>query len=374
MPARLRIAMVTPQWVRTKGGPSTYVGHLTEALRRRGHEVTVLAGEEGPGAIAFDPRPGRREAGILRALRAGKPDVVHLHGRVHYIPPAWAYRAAAGKKVRLVFTFHTQPFIRVFLDLGDQPQPDYAGVKRLLARFLLPRCDAVTSVSRNLVENLNRGYGLGIDTFTVIQSAAAPAAADPARLAALKYAYGLHEAFPVLSSIGVLTWDWKVAGHLICCQAAALLRDRFPRLKLLIAGDGRHRGYLEAKIRSLGLEQQAVLLGNWDQIPELLAATDMYVHLALNEGCPLAVIEAMQAGKPIIAARRGGIPEIIADGDTGRLIEPEAEALARTVAELLGHQDERRRLGMNAQAHWRRRLRWEVIAAQYEAVYGQARI
>jgi len=180
---------------------------------------------------------------------------------------------------------------------------------------------------------------------------------------------GLGDAAPILCTIGVFSWDWKVAGHLICMEAVASLRKDFPRIKLLIAGDGAFRSYLETTVKNLGLQDNIIFLGNVDHVDEVLSMADIYVHMALNEGCPLAVVEAMRAGKPIVAARQGGIPEIIEDGVTGILVEPTPNALAASVVDLLLSEERRATLGRNAFSYAASNFTWEVIAQKYFTLY-----
>jgi glycosyltransferase involved in cell wall biosynthesis len=147
------------------------------------------------------------------------------------------------------------------------------------------------------------------------------------------------------------------------------LRKRFPNIRLLIAGDGKFRRYLEDIVRRREMEDCITFLGNVDFIPELLALSDIYVHMALNEGCPHSVIESMRAKKPIIAANRGGIPEILENDVTGLLIEPDAERLAEAVERLVVNKRETESLAQKASEYASANLTWEIIAKRYLAVY-----
>lgn len=366
---KLRIVLITAQWIHTKGGPSRYVFSLARELSAMGFPVLVLSSEDGEGAVHFRSRAFMREWDIFNGLWRFRPDVVHIHGRIHFIVPALIYKMISGMRPRIVFTFHSQPYLGNFIEGKVGGKPDYVGVNRWIARFLLGRCDSVTTVSRSIVENLNKHYAMAIGRFVTIASGSEEHAADEGIVAKFKSKYEFGGAFPILSTIGVFSWDWKVAGHQVALESLVLLRRLYPQIRLLIAGDGNYRGYLEMAAARLGVADRVVFLGNIDNVNTLLAASDIYVHMAMNEGCPLAVVEAMRAGKPIVAARRGGIPEIIEDGVSGMLIEPTPEALAKVVGELLGTENRRKILGMNAASCAEKHLSWNAISCQYRVLY-----
>jgi glycosyltransferase involved in cell wall biosynthesis len=131
-------------------------------------------------------------------------------------------------------------------------------------------------------------------------------------------------------------------------SAAGLLRREFPDLRVLIAGEGAERGRLEEQIRAEGLEQTVLLLGTRTDVPDLLVAVDIAVCCSDFEGTPLSVMEYMGAGKPVVASRVGGLPELIEDGVHGLLYEVrDVEGLARAIAELLRDPKRRARMGDN---------------------------
>jgi glycosyltransferase involved in cell wall biosynthesis len=365
----LKIAMVTPQWLKTKGGPTTYVSNLVKELRLLGHEVCVLTNEAGDGVLQFHGRLFLRILYIYKHLKNLKPDIVHMHGRVSYIAPAWLYKIFCNNEVKLIITFHTMPSVRGFLHFVPHVQKAYAGFRGVIARFMLRRCDAVASVSHSIVADLNRYYNMGIHHYNVIHSASSKMNVDPNRVKSIKDRYALHFNKPVLCTVGVMNWDWKVAGQQICIEAVDLLRKQFPDIRLLIAGDGKFRTYLEEIVHQREMEDFITFLGNVDFIPELLASSDIYVHMALNEACPHSVIEAMRAEKPVIAANRGGIPEFVQNELTGLLIEPDAEELAHAVVRLVENKWEADKLANQANEYAKTNLNWETIAKQYLTLY-----
>lgn len=119
-----------------------------------------------------------------------------------------------------------------------------------------------------------------------------------------------------------------------------------PKATFAIAGDGRDRKALEDQARSLGLEGRVRFLGYRDDIPDLLAACDLFVLPSLFEGLPISVLEAMAAGKPVVATRIGGTDEAVENGVTGFLVPPrDPAALADAVSRVLSDPAAGRRMG-----------------------------
>src|SRR5207249_482163 len=102
--------------------------------------------------------------------------------------------------------------------------------------------------------------------------------------------------------------------HRYLVDAVAALAPRFPDLHLVLVGDGELRGSLAAQARAAGLGDRVRLLGWRDDTAELLHAFDVFAFPSLNEGMGRALVEAMAAGRAIVAARAGGIPDVLGDG------------------------------------------------------------
>jgi glycosyltransferase involved in cell wall biosynthesis len=122
-------------------------------------------------------------------------------------------------------------------------------------------------------------------------------------------------------------------GLAILLEAARALPDA----QLVVAGEGSDRSQLLTHARDLGLADRVDFLGHRDDVPRLLACSDVVVLPSLNEGLPLAVLEAMAAEKPVVATAVGGTDEAIVDGETGVLVPPgDSAALAEAIRGLLG--------------------------------------
>ena len=361
--------MITPQWLNTKGGPTTYVKNLKCNLESKGHSVFILTCEGGTMVSAFSNVPIVRDLQILRLLGKINADVVHIHGRIHYIPGAILYKILLNKKTKIVFTFHTQPVFKNYLEPSKKIKVSHKGMKGVLGSFLLRFCDEIVSVSDSLVRNINKYCGMQISKYTVIQAGADRVAVDIEVVDSFMKDNSLLNASPIISSIGVFSWDWKVFGHKITIEAIGILKNNYPNIKLLIAGDGVYRDFLVKSAEEYGVSNNVIFCGNMDNPYIILELADVYVHMALNESLGLVIIEAMMAKKLIVAADAGGIPEIIQNNKTGILIEPTVSILANKLSEILQDKAQCCILAENAYKYASENLNWMKISEQYLSLY-----
>lgn len=138
----------------------------------------------------------------------------------------------------------------------------------------------------------------------------------------------------------------------------------------LIVGEGPERSRLEVLVRNKGLDRKVVLAGQREEIPELLSFMDMFVMPSLQEGLGTAALEAMAAGKPVIASSVGGLSEVIEDTRTGLLVPPgDAAALARVIRQLMNDSGRMSALASNAGKNVRERFSCEAMVEGTIAVY-----
>jgi glycosyltransferase involved in cell wall biosynthesis len=156
----------------------------------------------------------------------------------------------------------------------------------------------------------------------------------------------------------------------VLIHAAARLAPEFPGLKVVIAGRGEEEERLRALVRELALEETVLLVGQQNDVPDLLAALDVAVCCSDFEGSPLSVMEYMAAGLPVVATRVGGVPELIEEGVHGLLIDPgDPDALARAVASLLRNPALRAEMGARARERQRREFDIDATVRRLETVY-----
>ena len=143
-------------------------------------------------------------------------------------------------------------------------------------------------------------------------------------------------------------------------------------LHIVIAGDGELRKTLVEVARDLNILPQVHFLGFWKDLKEVYADIELLVVPSLYEGCPIAILEGMASGKPVIASKVGGIPDIIRQGENGILVPPkDSEELARAIHKILTNPSEGKRLGTNAQKEAFERFPIVRSVQETERIYTQ---
>ncbi len=310
------------------GGGETQVLGLTRYLHRAGHRSVVAVAPHGAlcrhlnqAALPscglwvrndFDALAGLR---LRHLVQTGGYELVHFHtARAHALSP-WLH----GLGVKRVVT----------------RRMDYPLKRGSWQRFLYRSgVDAVVAISHRVESALIEG-GVSSARIRLIPSGIDTArfVPDPRARERIRHRYGLDSREILIVSVGALV-ERKAQASLI--EAAAQLHRQGLRLSYMVCGEGPQRMVLEAQARAAGLGEQVYFPGFCSDVPAYLAAADVFVHVPLWEGLGVAVIEALAAGRPIIASRVGGLPELIEDRHTGLLIPPQApDALAAAVAQLV---------------------------------------
>jgi glycosyltransferase involved in cell wall biosynthesis len=206
-------------------------------------------------------------------------------------------------------------------------------IDRFAARFV----DYVISVSGATARYLVEQKGLSANKIVVIRGAANLKPFDPSRPAphGLKRSLGFSENDPVLLVLARLE---PQKGHLFLLEAMPLILQRHPDARLVCVGDGALRPELEGFVAAHGLAGNVRFVGRQTDIGKWLALADMTVLPSLWEGLPLAVIESLAAGKPVVATAVDGTPDVVVDGKTGFTVPARdpvrlAEAVNRTLSD-----------------------------------------
>jgi len=242
--------------------------------------------------------------------------------------------------------------------------------RRMLCRFYNHFTDLSFVVSELVGRYVQQQCRTDPAKIEVLYNGVDPALYQNQNLAAqVRRELGLPPDRPVVGLVARL--DHRAKGHLELLQALALLKDR-QTVHALMVGGGRRQEEMQQLAASLGLAGVVHFLGNRKDVPELLAAMDIFVLPSHSEGVSLAVLEAMAAGLPVIVSEVGGLPEIVKHGETGLLIPPkDPEALAQSLARVLEEPGLARKLGQKAREHVQEKYSLERMALVVNETYDE---
>jgi glycosyltransferase involved in cell wall biosynthesis len=149
--------------------------------------------------------------------------------------------------------------------------------------------------------------------------------------------------------------------------------QKAPNTWLLLAGRGELEQELKEEAQRLGIAERVRFLGLRQDVPKLLAVMDVFVLPSLSEGLSIALLEAMRAGRPVVATRVGGNPELVIEGKTGFLVAAEdAPALAQAILKLLEDSNQAKTFGARARRLVEQQYTLDRMADEYLQLYQQA--
>jgi glycosyltransferase involved in cell wall biosynthesis len=178
---------------------------------------------------------------------------------------------------------------------------------------------------------------------------------------------GLKDGDHVIGAVGNL---YPVKGHQYLLLAMRVVLQQYPSATLILVGRGDLEASLKDQAKQLGIKKQVQFLGMRQDIPKLLAIMNVFVMPSLSEGLSLALLEAMVAGRPVVATRVGGNVELIVNGETGFLVESkDSEALAAAICKLLANKAMREEFGRKAVMRAQERFSARQMADNYRTLY-----
>ncbi|MFH1263190.1 MAG: glycosyltransferase [Pseudomonadota bacterium] len=262
---------------------------------------------------------------LRKLLRDARISILHTHNAVG----AFYGGISAGADVLKVHTEHS----------------NIAREKRMLRRFTAwqLRSASVVADSQKVAVMLKRRDGFPKEKIRLIYNGVATEFGGIMDRNAAKSSLGIPASARVVGTVGNLR---PVKDQMALLSAFGSLAKEDSDLFLVIVGEGEMRSALEAEARRVGLEGRVKLPGYRSDAPRLFSAFDLFVLSSKSEGLPLALLEAMAAGRPCVATAVGGIPEVITDGENGRLVPPESPVgFARVMRQLLADPENAGRMG-----------------------------
>jgi glycosyltransferase involved in cell wall biosynthesis len=371
------------------GGPARHVALLEAHLPPLGYTSTLVHGalHEGERELPAPPGPGhdviQLEAlgrrvrvvsdltafvTLVRVLFRLRPDIVHTHmakagtlGRLGAV--LYNSTRRRSRRAVVIHTFHGHVFQGYF---GPSMSRMVQRVERVLARVT----DQIIAISvgqeRDLVERFQIAPAdrvvvvpLGLD-LVPLTTAGTPREATRA-------AWGFRPEAVVVAYVGRLVAIKHVD---LLVRACARAFEQLPQGRLLVVGDGECRAALERLVADAGLAGRVVFAGWRTDLAAIYAASDIVALSSRNEGTPVALIEALAAGRPVVATAVGGVPDIVQDGVNGHLVPDDDEAaLAASLADLVRDPAARARLGAAGPPWVLERFGYPRLVTEIDGVY-----
>ena len=309
--------------------PLRYTTTLLLLLRRTWGSIRFFA-----GAVAFFPKA----VDLSRRMLAARVDHVHAHFASHPAAVAWVIHRLSG--IPYSFTAHGSDLHRDRHMLED---------KVAEAAFVV----AISNYNRDVIlKECGTGAGVKVAVIHcgVDLGAFKPGSADQ-EPGSSDQGVGSRQQPPTVLCIGTLH---EVKGQAILIEACGLLTSRGVPMACHLVGDGPDQPQLTRLAARVGIGDRVHFSGRLTQeevrdalrTATVVAAPSVPTRSGRREGIPVALMEAMASGVPVVASRISGIPELVEDGESGLLVEPrDAEGLANALERLLGDEGLRRRLG-----------------------------
>ncbi len=322
------------------------VGPIGEALQQSGVPVHKLARQQG-----FD---WSLVAGIRKRLREGRFDVVHCH---QYTPWIYGWLAALKTSAKMVFTEHGRFY------------PDRYRYKAMLINPLMALLTpAVVAISSATKDALVRYEFIPRKKIQVIYNGISPLKRNALEAQKVRDSLGIPKDAFVVGTVSRLD---PVKNQGMMLRAFKEFYQKRPDSYLLMVGDGPDKEKLISLANEYGISERTVFTGFINKPVHHLAAMDVFLLSSHTEGTSMTLLEAMSLEIPSVATRVGGNPEIVEDGVTGLLTEPDRPQPFAVALETL-YQDAaiRNRMGSEAQQRFAERFSANAMVRKYAAIYG----
>lgn len=367
------------------GGPAIHVVNLSAGLDPGRYEQTLVVGSESPAegsmmdyassrrvdphvipeivtAFSLGPRDLKAVAKLYTLIRRQRPHIVHTHtAKAGFVGRLAAYLAGVPL---IVHTYHGH-VLHGYYGTGK------SWMLRKMEQTLARITDRLVTVSDQVKQEL-AAYGV----------------AKPEQISVIPLGFDLE---PFLNShhergrfrqelalnnasrlVGIVGRIFPIKNHRLFLDAAARIAAQEPTARFVIVGDGVLRSALEQQAKELGIADRVVFTGWRRDLPRIYVDLDALVVSSDNEGTPVSAIEAMACGCPVVATRVGGLPDLIIDRATGRLVPPrDADALASAVVNLIHSPEAARELGRNAREAVRQRFAVTRLIDDMDQLYSQ---
>jgi len=243
-------------------------------------------------------------------------------------------------------------------------------IRRRLAYRWVSRKASMVAVSQNLKQFIVQKVGIDPEHVKVVYNGVdVLPQIDSSDMAKCNEELGLPFGNQIVGVVGNL---YPVKGHQYLIASIPAVLAKCPNTTFIFAGRGQLEDELKAQALQLGVDGEIRFLGLRQDIPRILSILDVFVLPSLSEGLSMAILEAMSAGKPVIATDVGGNPELVDDGETGYLVPSQSsQALADRLINVLTNRERALQFGKSGQCRAQGRFSLQTMIHEYQALYDQ---
>jgi len=353
----MKVAIITNYWKNSDGGGvRNYVVNLVDNLIEKGIVIRVLF-REGEDQENFKEQRNKIlfVFSCYQELQKIKPNVIHSHGTWYCLLPGVLYKKIYG--CNLIHTFHTEP-------VKPLPLPG-----KIFFQYLLNACDCVTFVSKGLQKKIQDIDGFSFPNTAISYAGIKPVKVTNDEIEQFRERFGIKNEAVILLAQAMTAHILKAEGLKILIQSLKNIHEKYPNILLIATREGKYVTELKQFTNSLALERNLIFTGDIENPFIPLEICDIYTHISLGEGLPIALLEAMAMGKPIVATAVGGIPEAVIDGENGLLVAPDARVIAEKIDLLLQNREYAERLGRCAKKTVEERFTWKQAVERFLQCY-----
>ncbi len=390
----MKICFVSPEFFPISGGTGAYVYYLSQKLQHLGHEVHVVARHNEDSIEVVDGvnvnyvkgignplsrywRFARSTSRKLEELdRDFGFDIIHSN-----LPLVPSFAIPRGSARALISTVHStwkgeaeaiKRGSRRRLNPNEKLMLRFNSLLRSYEKKLMKRSDALIAVSLYTKNELTELYDVDEEKIHVIYNGVDTEKFKPKRdKTGLRLKLGLEEEQKIILCVGRLYYR---KGITILLKSIPEVVQKFGDAKFVISGKGfkKNEESLRKLAHELKVEKHVTFLGYVpdEKLPDLYAASDIFVLPALYENFPFAILEAQSTGLPVISTKVGGIPEFLEENENGFLVEPgDPEQLAQKIIALLQNPELAEELGRCGRRLVEKKVSWPLIMGQVVDLY-----
>jgi glycosyltransferase involved in cell wall biosynthesis len=350
----LRIAILTNYWYNSRGGGlKTYLFGLTEGLKNNGINPYVVFREGyDPGNYKINGSKYIYPIKSLFVLRKIRPNVIHSQGSWFCILSGYLWKQLNGS--RLVCTIHT---------VTDNPN----FIEKIVMKFLIARCDAVTFVSKHLEKQTLRVYKIENLKSYITHAGVTARSVSEEEIKDFKAKYNINNGKILILGQALTAHRVKAEGAKLLIMSVKKLTLAHPNILLILTREGPYTSELREFTEMQSMSDYVVFTGDLDNPFIVLKACDILAHITLDDAFPITILEAMSMGMPIVASAVGGIQEIINE-QNGQLIDNNSNEIAKAIEYFLVNKDIAQTKGKIAQQD-AGRFGWDETIQTFISLY-----